>query len=101
MVQGSVSQTAMAASSAGVKVSASLIQNACGDGDEPKRAIGEIDHEQRQIAEPHGADRGENRGAQLVADVAPSEFPRRIEGLRLPSCLLTVWPIFTLISVKA
>ncbi len=37
-----------------------------GDGDEAERAIGVIDHEQRQVAQPHGADRGDQRGSQLV-----------------------------------
>lgn len=42
-----------------------------GDGDEAERAIGVIDHEQRQIAEPHGADRRENRVPQLLKERVP------------------------------
>ena len=73
-----------------------------GDGDEPKRAIGEIDHEQRQIAEPHGADRGENRRPQPVADVPPAALHGGWWVRRCRHVRRTVLPIFaTLISVKA
>ncbi len=36
-----------------------------GNGDKAERAIGVVDHQQRQVAQPHGADRGDQRGSQL------------------------------------
>jgi hypothetical protein len=43
-----------------------------GDGDEPERTIGVINHEQRQIAEPHGADWRNKRRLEPVPDESPA-----------------------------
>ena len=41
-------------------------------GDEAQRAVGEVDHQQRQVARPEGADRVEQRVLQLPPEIVPA-----------------------------
>ncbi len=46
-----------------------LDPEALGDGDEAQRTVGEIDHQQRQVARPEGADRVEQRVLELPPEI--------------------------------
>ena len=56
MVHGKVNQTLMLASSAGERETF-LDPQIARDVDNPERAIGKVDHQQRQIAKPNRLDR--------------------------------------------
>ena len=56
-------------SSAGVQVRAFLTQKVSATAVRPDGAVGEIDHQQRQIREPHGADRRQQRVLDLLPPV--------------------------------